>query len=174
MFAHPLAAFLALLLLLMTSPAGAADTILSARCIGCDMHGRDLHGQDLHGATYIGTDMQHIDLRDADLRNVKFVGVDISGGDLDDSDLRGSTFTGVDFGNSTLRGARVSGIRLTGVDLEHIQLADVDVPEFLARCIGFAPVVARSHVPTCAEHALPAPTSATCAGATGSTAAAGR
>jgi uncharacterized protein YjbI with pentapeptide repeats len=136
MLAHPLAAVLALLFLLLTSPAGAADTVLSARCIGCDLHGQDLQRHDLHGATYIGTDMQNIDLRDANLQNVKFIGVDLSGGTLDGADLRGSTFTGVDFGSATLRGSRVTGIRLTGVNLERVQLGDVDVPAFLARCIG--------------------------------------
>jgi uncharacterized protein YjbI with pentapeptide repeats len=136
MLAHPLAAVLALLFLLLTSPAGAADTVLSARCIGCDLHGQDLQRHDLHGATYIGTDMQNIDLRDANLQNVKFIGVDLSGGTLDGADLRGSTFTGVDFGSATFRGSRVTGIRLTGVNLERVQLGDVDVPAFLARCIG--------------------------------------
>jgi uncharacterized protein YjbI with pentapeptide repeats len=135
MLVHPIAVLLALLVLLTTTPAGA-DTILSARCIGCDMHGRDMHGQDLHGSTYIGTDMRNINLRDANLQNVKFIGVDISGGHLDGSDLRGATFTGVDFSDVTWSNARVSDVRLTGVDLERPQFAGVEVHTLLSRCIG--------------------------------------
>jgi uncharacterized protein YjbI with pentapeptide repeats len=135
MLVHPIAVLLALLVLLTTAPAGA-DTILSARCIGCDMHGQDLHGQDLHGGTYIGADMRNINMRDANLQNVKFIGVDITGGQLDGSDLRGATFTGVNFSDVTLRGTRVRDVRLTGVDLERTQFAGVEVHTLLSRCIG--------------------------------------
>jgi uncharacterized protein YjbI with pentapeptide repeats len=127
MLVHPIAALLALLMLLATRPAGAADAILSARCIGCNMRDQDLHGRDLHGGTYIGTDMHNINLRGADLHDVRFVGVDLSGGHLDGSDLRGTTFTGVDFGDATLSGARVTGIRLTGVEFSRADLHGLDL-----------------------------------------------
>jgi uncharacterized protein YjbI with pentapeptide repeats len=136
MLFHPIAAFAALLILLVTAPAGAADTILKARCIGCDMHGQDLRGRDLHGATYIGADLRNVDLRDADLHDAKFIGVDLSGARLDGSDLRGVAFTGTDFGNATLSDSQVSGVRITGADLKHVQLAGVKVYQLLARCIG--------------------------------------
>jgi uncharacterized protein YjbI with pentapeptide repeats len=114
---------LALVLLLTTAPAFAADPAAVAKihggivdCVGCNLSGADLANtcvkeHDLHGANFDGADATLMCMSFANFTNASFRGTELSG-----ANLAGSKMDGAD-----LTGAKMSITSFLGTDLTKVK-----------------------------------------------------